>query len=183
MGEPMTGFWPGARLGLAAAAAGLALAGAAGAQETPARATVLQNLLDCRNVAEDAARLACYDRAAGVLDQAEAKGDVVVVDREQARAVRQQAFGFSLPSIAIFERGATPEEIDNVTGVAKRAYQTSQGKWVVELEDGAVWQQIDSERIGRRPRAGSKIEIRKASLGSYFMNVDDQRAVRARRVQ
>ncbi|MDP1615839.1 hypothetical protein [Phenylobacterium sp.] len=181
----MTGFWTGARLGLTLSAA-CALAPTAILAQTPAappgRAAVLQSLLDCRSLAEDSARLACYDQAAGVMDQAEAKGDIVVVDREQAQSVRRQAFGFSLPSLAVFERGQAPEEIDNVTGIAKRAYQAG-GKWVIELEDGAVWQQTDTENVVRQPRPGTKVEIRRASMGSFFMNLDGQRAVRARRVE
>lgn len=181
----MTGFWTGARLGLALTAASvLAPTAVLGQTPTspPGRAAVLQSLLDCRSLSEDAARLACYDQAAGAMDQAEAKGDIVVVDREQARSVRRQAFGFSLPSLAVFERGEAPEEIDNVTGIAKRAYQAG-GKWVIELEDGAVWQQTDTENVVREPRPGTKVEIRKASMGSFFMNLDGQRAVRARRVE
>ena len=180
----MTGFWPGARLSLAlAGACALAPLGAhAQSPGVPGRAAILQSLLDCRGLGDDAARLACYDQAAGAMDQAEAKGDIVVVDREQARSVRRQTFGFTMPSMALFERGVAPEEMNNITGVAKRAYQAD-GKWVVELEDGAVWQQTDTEVVGRRPRTGTKVEIRKASLGSYFMNLDGQRAVRAKRVQ
>ncbi|MDO8408785.1 MAG: hypothetical protein Q7S93_01800 [Phenylobacterium sp.] len=182
----MTGFWTGARLGLGLAAAS-ALAPMAVLAQTPAsppgRAAVLQSLLDCRSLSEDSARLACYDQAAGAMDQAEAQGDIVVVDREQARNVRRQAFGFSLPSLALFERGEAPDDIDNVTGVAKRAYQAASGKWVIELEDGAVWQQTDTEKLVRRPRPGTKVEIRKASMGSFFMNLDGQRAVRAQRVE
>ncbi len=180
----MTGFWPGARLSLVIASAGALMPAGALAQtpEIPGRAAVLQSLLDCRSLSDDAARLACYDRAAGAMDQAEAKGDIVVVDREQARSVRRQTFGFSLPSMALFERGVAPDEVDRITGVAKAAYQAG-GKWVIELEDGAVWQQTDTEVVSRRPRTGSRVEIRAASLNSYFMNLDGQRAVRAKRVQ
>ena len=74
----------------------------------------MQQLLDCRKLADSAARLACYDKAAATMDQAEAKGDIVVVDREQARKVRRQAFGFTLPSITLFERGEKPEEISTM---------------------------------------------------------------------
>ena len=180
----MTGFWPGARLSLVIASAGILMPAGALAQtpEVPGRAAILQSLLDCRGLGDDAARLACFDQAAGAMDQAEAKGDIVVVDREQARTVRRQTFGFSMPSMALFERGVAPEEVDRVSGIAKTAYQSG-GKWVIELEDGAVWQQTDSEVVGRRPRTGTKVEIRKASLNSYFMNLDGQRAVRAKRVQ
>ena len=43
--------------------------------------------------------------------------------------------------------------------------------------------QNDSETLFREPKKGSKVEIRKASMGGYFMNVDGQRAIRARRVK
>ncbi|HEY9219426.1 MAG TPA: hypothetical protein VIO94_15365, partial [Phenylobacterium sp.] len=117
------------------------------------------------------------------LVEAEKTGDVVVVSRAQATAARRQAFGFSLPSLSIFDRGARPEDVDRISTVAKSAYQNAAGKWVVVLEDGAVWEQIDSERVPRKPRSGSKVEIRKAALGSFFMNLDGQRAVRARRAK
>lgn len=166
-------------------AAGVALAlttaaGGAGAQERPA---MLKSLMDCKAKTESAERLACYDAAVGALDVAEQKGDIVVVDREQAKAVRRQAFGFSLPSLSLFERGEKPEELDRVTLGVDRAYRGGDGKWVVEVEGGAVWAQTDTESVAREPQKGSKVEIRKAAMGGYFMNIDGQRAVRARRVK
>ena len=53
-------------------------------------------------------RLACFDAAAARLDEAEKKGDIVVVDRRQAQEVRRQAFGFTLPSLTLFDRGRGP---------------------------------------------------------------------------
>lgn len=174
------------RKGLVAALIGVvALGGAAAVAETPpaARAELLQKLLDCRKVAEDAQRLACYDAQAGVFDQAEAKGDIVVVDREQARTVRRQAFGFQMPSMTLFERGEKPEEVDNVASTVKAARRGGDGKWLVTLADGSVWAQTDTERMTRDPKAGMEVKIRRAAVGSYLMNVGGQRAVRARRQQ
>jgi len=139
--------------------------------------------MDCKAMADPSERLACYDAAVGALDSAEQKGDIVVVDREQAKAVRRQAFGFTLPSLAMFERGEKPEELNEVSLGVERAYRSGEGKWTFELEGGAVWTQNDSETLFREPKKGSKVEIRKASMGGYFMNVDGQRAIRARRVK
>ena len=66
---------------------------------------------------------------------------------------------------------------------AWRAYQQGDGKWSLELEDGAVWVQTESATLGRRPKDGSTVEIRKAAMGSYFINIDGQRAIRAKRVK
>lgn len=165
--------------GLAAAAL---LATTASAQPKPeARSAVLQALVDCRKLTDAAARLACYDQATVALDQAEAKGDIVVVDREQARKVRRQAFGFSMPSLSLFERGESQEELESADGVVAVARMNGAGKWVIKLADGAVWTQIDSNAIFREPKPGMAVKIRQASMGSFLMSIDNQRGVRARR--
>lgn len=156
---------------------------AAAQTKPPERAAIVQGLVDCRKLTDDAQRLACYDQAAAALDQAEAKGDVVIVDREQARQVRRQAFGFALPSISLFERGETQEEIENVAGTVKAARQNGAGKWVVEMSEGGVWVQVDANELHRDPRAGMPVKIRQAAMGSFLMSIDGQRAFRARRVE
>jgi hypothetical protein len=166
--------------GLVAMAGGVS-PGWAQSPAASARAPALQSLLDCRAVAGDAQRLACFDKAAAGFGQAEAKGEVVVVDRDQVRQASRQSFGFNFRMPEVFTRGEKQEDLDRISAVAARAYQGGDGKWTVELEDGAVWRQIDSEKVSRAPRKGSKVEIRKAAMGSFFMNLDGQRAVRAQR--
>src|SRR5687768_1383863 len=105
--RPSTRRVPMFRRSMAAALAGsLAVSAAAAlAQSGPAGGSALvRALADCRRLAEDAPRLACYDAAAARLAAAEQQGDVVVVDREQARAARRQAFGFNMPTLNIFDR-------------------------------------------------------------------------------
>lgn len=157
-------------------------AGAAYAQ-APARAPTMQALADCRAITDPQARLACYDKAAAAMIAAEAQGDLVTMDREQRRAMRRQAFGFNMPSFSLFDRGDRPEEVDRVTARVARAYLQGDGKWSLELEDGALWVQTESATLGRRPKDGSTVEIRKAAMGSYFINIDGQRAIRAKRVK
>jgi hypothetical protein len=172
----MTGF--SARASLAAAAlSALALAGAAAGAPPKAegRAGLLQGLIDCRKLTDAAARLACYDAAAGAMDQAEAKGDLVVIDREQARSVRRQGFGFNLPSLSLFERGETPEEVDRVVLTVDSARRDGSGKWILRMEGGQVWRQIDTGELGRDPRAGSTVRVRRATLGSYLLSVEGAR--------
>ncbi|MCR5872989.1 hypothetical protein LRS10_01525 [Phenylobacterium sp. J426] len=164
---------------LCALAAGPALA----QPKAEGRAALVQRLSDCRKLGEDPARLACYDQATAALEQAEAKGDIVVVDREQARTVQRQAFGFSLPSLSVFDRGEEKEAVDNVTGKITSARMDGAGKWVLKLEDGAVWQQIDVQELSLYPKAGQSVTIRKATLGSFLASVEGRRAFRVRRVE
>ncbi len=148
------------------------------------RAAVMQGLSDCRKITEDASRLACYDKAAGALDQAESQGQVVVIDREQAKAVRRQAFGFNLPSLNIFSRGAakSDEGFDHLNLDIASVHHSSQGKWVFVATDGAVWRQTDSEEIADEPHPGSKLLVHNGALGSFFCKVDGQPQVRCERV-
>jgi hypothetical protein len=165
------------------AALALSCAAHAAPATAPSRAAVLQGLLDCRGRTDPAERLACYDAAASKMDQAEAKGDIVVVDREQARTVRKQAFGFTLPSLSLFDRGEKPEQIDHVSGVVESARMNAHGLWTIRLQDGAVWNQIDGNPPNRDPRPGMKVEIKSAVMGSYLMSVDGQGSFRAHREQ
>lgn len=176
-------FRSGLKLAAVLALAAPAVAAAQARTGEAPRAAQLEAVAACRTIADSTQRLACFDAAAAQLVEAEQSGEVVVVSRAQAQAARRQAFGFSLPSLSIFDRTGRPEEVDRLTAEVDRAYQNANAKWVVVLTDGAVWEQIDNESLLKKPKAGSKAEIRRAALGSFFMNLDGQRAVRARRVK
>ena len=165
------------------AVAAAAPAWAAPSVAPPGRAEVMKALSACRAISDGAARLDCYDKATAALEQAEAAGDVVIVDRAQARAARRQAFGFNLSALSVFDRALTREEVDSVTGTASTAYHGSDGRWVIVLDDGARWRQTDDADFYPPPHQGSKIRIRRASLGSYVMNIDGQPFIRVRRDQ
>lgn len=172
---------------LALALTGLALSGPALAQNRPVgatdRAAALRSLSDCRSITEDSARLACYDAAAAGIDRAETSGELVVVDRGQVREAKRSLFGFDTSALNFFDRGSGEArvEVANVTLTIDRAYRGEGGRWVMVMTDGQVWRQLDNQGPHNPPRNGSTAEIRKASLGSYFLNVDGQTAIRARR--
>jgi len=164
-------------LALALAAPGPALAKGPKAN---LHAAALQSVLDCRGIAEAAQRLACYDAAAAQMGEAEAKGDIVVIDRAQAQKAHREAFGLHVPSLDFVTRALKPEEVDQVQGVVKAARADPYGKWTFVLEDGSVWHQI-SDQLDRDPKAGSKVTIHRAALGSYKMSVDGQPTIRVHR--
>lgn len=155
------------------------------AQSRPAaptdRAAALRQLSDCRGMTDQAARLACYDAAAAAIETAERAGELVVMDRTQVREAKRSLFGFDVGGLNFFDRGEAPVKVDDVSLVVERAYRGEGGKWFLVMTDGQVWRQVDSEAVNSPPKKGSKAEIRRAALGSYFMNIDGQRAVRARR--
>lgn len=171
----------------ALAATGLAAILAAGAAQAAAPvvrdvAPALKALLDCRGIADSDKRLACYDAAVDSITTAEKKGDVIIVDRQQAQAARRQAFGLDLSALSVFDRGDKPEEVDRIAGEVTKAARGADGRWALTLADGATWRQADDRALSSLPKPGSRVEIRKAAAGSYLMNIDGQPAIRARRV-
>lgn len=171
--------------------------GLAFAQQPPPSGT-LDRLLSCRSVRADVDRLACFDRASASLAEAEAGGALVVMDRAKVEAVRRQAFGFSIPSIAdLMPRGrsgsgsgpgsetasgpGSDQVLSQIEAGVVAARLSRDGKWVLSLDNGSVWRQTDTESVLRPPRAGSRVVIKSAALGSYLMSVDGQRSFRARR--
>lgn len=165
--------------GLAALAAASTLSGqAVPAQDRP---ETLARLMACRGVADGAARLACFDAAAGALETAERAGDVVVIDRAGVAETRRQLFGFEMPSLPRLFGPLGAVEIDSIDTTLQSAALVGEGRWVFRLADGGVWRQIDSERVRFQNRPGQPVRIRKASLGSFLLTVGDSRAVRVRR--
>ncbi len=154
--------------------------GAWAAPKPPPQAPIVQNVIDCRKVEDGAQRLACYDKAVDNMAQAQAKGDLVTTDRQQRQAIHRQAFGLNLPSLSALY-GGEKEGVDRLTAKVASARTDANGKWVIVLDDGAVWRQIDDNTLVHPPHPGSIVEIRHAALGSFFMNVDGQLAIRVHR--
>jgi len=151
-------------------------------KEPASRAPAFQEVLNCRAIADSGQRLACYDAAAAKMGEAESHGEIVVIDRAQARRAHREAFGLPLPSLDFVTRALAPGEVDRVEGVVRSTRADASGRWTFALEDGAVWRMIDGN-LFRDPHPGSKVSIRRATLGSFIMNVDGQPAVRVHRDQ
>lgn len=172
------------------AAVGLLAAAGASAQQSqdnePQRPQALARLLDCRAVQGADARLACYDREVAAFEAAEKAREVVVYDREQVRSTRRSLFGIVLPDLNIFgggkDKGADSEDMTQIESTIRAVSQSGNNRYVFTIEDGARWAQIDDRELSATPRAGQKVRIRRAAMGSYLANIGGNTAIRVRRV-
>jgi len=169
---------------LAAALAGVALSPAAAqrrATAAPERPEVLTQLIACRAITAEAERLACFDRQVAALEQAEASRAIAVVDRQQIRRTRRSLFGLTLPDLGIFggdeDRGEDGAGVNEITTTLRSAGTGADNRMVYRLEDNSVWVQTEG-RIGRTPRSGEPVRIRRGPLGSFIANIGDRPAVR-----
>lgn len=149
----------------------------------PQRTRMMTDLAACREQTADPDRLACYDRLVAALDEAEASGEVVVLERREIVEARRALFGFSITSLPLFARDRQDGPMEEIRSQLVRASQGGSGKWLFVLEDGSVWAQTDSNAPGRLPRPGADISVRQGAVGSYLLSVNGTRSVRVRRQQ
>ncbi|HEU5284910.1 MAG TPA: hypothetical protein VFU20_00190 [Sphingomicrobium sp.] len=141
----------------------------------------IQRLLGCRALADAAQRLACFDRETSALDQAMAKRDVVVIDRQRVTAARRSLFGFSVPSFGgLF--GGDENEVKEIQSTVAAVARNPEGGWTIKLADGSTWTQTDDTPIGLRPERGQKIVVRRGSLGSFRLSVNGQPGFKVKRI-
>ena len=153
-----------------------------GAREQGKRAPILEAVVQCRAIADGAARLACYDSSVARLDTAEAKSDVVVVDREQIRDTRKKLFGLALPSLPVFSRDSKADEIEKVEYRLESVRRNTYGAFIFTLsDDGGTWRQTDTVDLAKTPKPGAVVRINKGAMGSYFLTVDGKGGMRVHR--
>ena len=148
--------------------------------EQIARPKLFKDVLNCRTVTDPAERLACYDTKVAALDEAQSKEEIIVTDREALKEAKRGLFGLNLPKLRIFG-GEGETQLEELTTTIKLARKDNFGKWTLILEDGAKWVQIDSSLLKHDPKPGMVVKIRNAALGSFFVNVEKQKAIKMKR--
>ena len=161
----------------------IAAATPAAAQDSgqQAQPRALSQVFECRQIAASEERLACYDRQVTALQAATSGGEVLAYDREQIRRTRRSLFGISLPNLSIFGGGDDEDGVTQIESTIRGLRQDAYGKYTFILEDGQRWVQIDSREMRSEPRVGQPIRIRRAMMGSFLANVNNQLAIRVRR--
>lgn len=143
---------------------------------------VAQQITACRGISDPAQRLTCYDQAAAAFEAARAGGDLVIMSRADVQASRRSAFGFNINLFnPLASNGQQDEGIDSIESTVTRARQLSTGRWVVSLQDGSTWAQIDDTSVHISRPEGAEARVRRGAIGSYLMSVGSSRAFRVRR--
>lgn len=148
--------------------------------------TAFKKVLDCQNVADSAARLACYDKEVSAIDAARARQEVVIIDRTQVSKARKSLFGLNLPDLGLFggkddDSAAEEEGVGYIKSTIVSARAGPDRKWIFELEGGARWTQSEGKSIPDL-KPGQSVVIRKAALGSFMANINDRPAIRVKRL-
>lgn len=163
---------------------GLAFAGSATAKTQPLAAApppkIFTDVIQCRTIADNAERLACFDRSVGTLAAAQANKEVYVADKEAMREARKGLFGLNLPKMRIFADDDMEKDVSAIESTIV-AFNESQKGYVFILKDGARWRQTDGAYMDR-PKIGAPIRIRRAALGSFFGSISGRPGFRIERI-
>ena len=168
-----------------------------GSEHLLAQATV-----DCSSVAEDMARLKCYDeQAARQKKQASppAQASSTPAPAKQTRStpppppLRTQTpasssspsdFGLDADAIRKKQTAANPDAPqapEQLIARVKSVATKPRGNYRITLEDGQVWEETQSTG-GLPPEAGETVTIKRGMLGSYFLARAHGLALRVKRV-
>jgi hypothetical protein len=195
--------------GAAAAALAAGVWGAAALAQVAGTPPPWDTLVRCAQMADQDARLACYDtamRAAGYTPKP-----------EEVEADKHRRFGLTIPQVNVLkhkdqEEGAqaagqpTPQEEKEAKKQAKqaakeakkqaKAAEQTEDEITVELSqiarvqptdrlimftsDGQIWEQVDTDQV-QSPSPGDQMTIHKGKLGGYLCDVTPYKAVRCKR--
>ena len=136
---------------------------------------------DCRDIENDADRLACYDRLATpeaksaapspeVSDAGSEREASVQANSEQPEAARPGVFRRVLGGIKL----PKPKPVNVVaSGKIVRVRELARGNFELELEDGQVWRENERE-LRTNYRVGDMVVISSGMLGTF--NLDNERS-------
>lgn len=147
---------------------------AAAADGTPAA------LRACRAMADDDARLACYDREAdrvAALPAAEAEPAAPALSPEE-RFGRRGAIAREEED----REKAEMRELGEMHATVTEIWTRSDGLMRISLDNGQVWSQNRPDPFFRL-KTGEKVKIQPAALGSFLMSTPAKRSTRVTRIQ
>ena len=96
---------------------------------------------------------------------------------------QEALFGMSVQEkLEVARRESATEKIDQIEAVISEMRYSRTGKPIITLDNGHIWQQLDSENL--RLSENDSVVIRRASLGSYLLKkAGSKRSMRVKRIR
>lgn len=166
-----------------------------------ASATAEESFANCRDIADDAERLECYDRATGRERERRpaAQADAPMTEPAAATPSVDAAVPAALPSSRAGSSPATAQpgpdasrlsddssesegEPKSITSRVLDVSTRARGEHVVVLENGQVWRQEFASRYFP-VEPGDEITVRKQFFGGYRLTTESGKGYRVERVR
>lgn len=166
----------------------------------------LGQLLACRNIPTDAARLRCFDHQSSELARArsavpsstpssdEASRAAMSAETKPAAAPSRlapaafdphQTFGLSSSAILAREvtSGARQESISSITARVTGLHAGSDGRMIYRFGNGQLWEELVADGGAPPIKAGDRVKVSRGWLGSYWMQTASGRGCKVLRLR
>jgi hypothetical protein len=127
----------------------------------------------CAALSRDSERLACFDKAVAALRAGQGTDNISA----------ENMFGATHETVTGSAPGAVKrEELKEISGTVTSLRRADDGKLVLELDNGQVWRQQDSD-VRMMVAVGDKLTVVRASLGTFRIADKSGRFARFKRVR
>jgi hypothetical protein len=158
--------------------------------QTPSPGTTLSQLLACRRIAADAARLTCFDRTSARLAHSPPSPAAQRPKAPNAAMTEalnpQRTFGLSHATIVQREAAAAGvhvEQTPNITARIVRMGQDPAGRAILALDNGQVWEQLVADGTNLYTKPGDSVRISRGWLDSYWLETPSHHGCKVTRLR
>ena len=153
--------------------------------------TTEQALTECRQIEDTVKRVACYDEivdSSFPKDASEGRQTAKSPESKPPESTEtgtvpnaQSLFGTTdAEAKRIIETSLAIEQVSEIEAIVADVRESATRKLTVTLDNGQIWRQLDSQSL--HLKSGETVIIRKASLGSFFMEKKSgSRSIRVKR--
>lgn len=136
----------------------------------------LAQLLACRHIVTDAARLTCFDRTSAALASLP-MSPLAQTPKPATPAMKealdpQRTFGLSHATVVEREAAAAGihvQDASNITARIARIGQGPDGRAIFALDNGQVWEQLVADGTDLYTKPGDSVRISRGWLDSYWL--------------
>jgi hypothetical protein len=161
---------------LRVAAAAILLVGHSSARANP----LLASLRSCVKIANDTARLACFDQEIARIPVADSPGK----ESALVNLSPEDKLGLSEQQVQRLETkgAAQPQNINALQAHIVSTTAGSRGRDVYVLDNGQTWQQTEAQ-LDFSARPGDVVTIKKGAIGSFWLFNGPRQATRVKRLR
>lgn len=149
-------------------------------------------LVECRGISDNSDRLECFDQLANALDAENLPVSAFMEGGEDLPVepvlTAEERFGSEDLPQTVERKRKEREKLKSLTAAVVDIGRNGRGKYVVILDNGQVWRQLnaDTNRL-RVPKAGAEgmsAEVKRKKLGGHSLYLNgDNRSIRVERIK
>lgn len=160
-------------------------------------------LQSCQQISDEEQRLSCFDQIVTQLNNrseavpvAESSGNLTALEPTRVTETNTVTAAVTQQAVATTAVGTAPsvkdefglkkpdpvDELQEISSLVKSTALDKRKKFLITLENGQQWQQIDQGYI--RVKAGDRCIVKRGAIGSFLLGVEGiTKTIRVRRVE